>query len=101
MAPERCLGILDSLQEAIIDAGKGKIAGYAALILRTRVWVSATPTVPRPDAVHLDLEGEAEQDSYDHDHAQHNNALDGLLNDDRLDDVGHDQHLEAEQDAPT
>ena len=27
MAPEGRLGILDSLQKAIIDAGKGKIAG--------------------------------------------------------------------------
>jgi hypothetical protein len=27
MRPGRRLGILDSLQEAIIDAGKGKLAG--------------------------------------------------------------------------
>src|SRR5512132_3126278 len=70
-------------------------------LLRTRVWLSATPTVPWPHAVHLDLEREAEEDPHNHDHAQHGDALDGLIDNDRLDDIGDDQHLEAKQDAPT
>src|SRR4029450_8880353 len=69
--------------------------------LGARVWLSATPTVPWPHAVHLDLEREAEEDPYDHDHPQHGDALEGLIDNDRPDDVGDDQHLEAEQDAPT
>src|SRR5512132_321666 len=70
-------------------------------LLRTRVWLSATPAVPWPHAVRLDLEREAEEDPHNHDHAQHGDALDGLIDNDRPDDVGDDQHLEAEQDAPT
>ena len=59
-----------------------------ATILRTCVWLGATPPVPWPHPVHLDLEREAEQDPHNHDHAQHRDALDGLIDDDRPDDVG-------------
>ena len=58
------------------------------------------PGVPRPQAVDLDFEREAQHDSDQHDQSEHPDALQRLIDQDRPDDVSDDQHLKAKQDHP-
>ena len=58
------------------------------------------PAVPWPHAVDLDLEGEAQDHANEHDGPEDDDALHGLVDHDRADDVGDDEHFEAEQDHP-
>src|SRR4051794_28705677 len=59
------------------------------------------PLVPRPRAVDLHLEREAEHDPDRHDEPEHPHALEARVDDDRADDVADDEHFEAqEDDAP-
>ena len=51
------------------------------------------------DPVDLDLQREAEEDADHDDDAQDADALERRVDDDRPNDVGDDQHLQAEQDA--
>ena len=65
-----------------------------------RAALLGSPAVPRPEAVDLDLEREAEQYPDHHDEPEHPDALEGAIHDDRQDDVGDDEDLDAEQDRP-
>ena len=60
----------------------------------------ALPPAPRPDAVDLRLEREAQGDPDGDDDAEYRDALDRWVDDDGSDDVGHDQDFEAEQNGP-
>jgi hypothetical protein len=57
-----------------------------------------TLPVPRPEAVDLHLEREAEHDS-NNDEGEHSDALERRIDNDRPNDVRDDEHLESEQDA--
>src|SRR5919106_57493 len=55
--------------------------------------------MPRPGAVDLDFEREAQEDPDHDDGTEHRDPLEGGLDHDRPDDVGDDEYLEAEQDG--
>src|SRR4029450_2316711 len=77
-------------------------ARYPGPGLRKRARASglAVAASPRPGAVDLDLEREAEHDPDRHDRGEHSDALERRVDDDRPDDVGDDQDLEAGQSEP-
>ena len=78
-----------------------RAAGVLAPELTTRpvrLVSRKAPSVPWPHAVDLDLEREAQDHSDQHDGPEDDDALDGLVDHDRADDVGDDEHFEAEQD---
>ena len=58
------------------------------------------PSSPRHDAVHLDVEREAQERPDEDDEPERRGAFERLIDRDGQDDVGHDQDLEAEQDRP-
>jgi hypothetical protein len=57
------------------------------------------PPAPRPEAVDLHLEREAEGNPDNDDNAKDSDAFEGRVNDYRPDNVGADQDLEAHQNA--
>lgn len=81
--------------------GVGRTA-FATSRRRRRARASRdTPPIPWPRAVDLDFEREAQHDPDQHDDSQHGHALDRLVDNDRANDVGDDEHLEAEKDHPS
>src|SRR5436190_4372237 len=60
-----------------------------------------SPAIPRPRAVDLHLQREAEQDPNQNNDAEHGHALERRVYDDGANDVRHDEHFEAKQDAST
>ena len=58
------------------------------------------PAAPGHDAVELDIEREAEERPNQHDEAERGRVLERLVDGDGEDDVGDDQHFEAEEDRP-
>src|SRR4051794_9296507 len=80
--------------------GRGRDPFTAACeILRLRPTLS--PAIPRPRAVDLHFQREAEQDPNDNNAAEYGHALERRVYDDGADDVRHDEHFEPEQDAST
>ena len=74
----------------------GQSSGAAPPVPGVRLLRPAT--VPGHDALELDLEREAEEGPDQHDDPEGGGALDRRVDGHRLDDVGDDQDLEAEQD---
>ncbi len=60
---------------------------------------SQVPQVPRPGAVDLHLQREAEDDPNGDDHPEHPNAPLRRVDDDRANNVPDDEHFQAEQDG--
>src|SRR4029078_10500818 len=79
-------------------AGRAATVGLCVVLPSGSAGVELS-SVPWPDTVDLDLQREAEEDPNHDDAAEHRDAFEGGIDDDRPDDVSHDQHLQAEQDA--
>src|SRR5450755_449953 len=86
--------VLEPLTPGLSDPSLGLLGRRLGVLAAGQL-----PPAPRPQAVDLHLEREAEHDPDHHHDAEHGDALEGGVDDDRPDDVGDDQDLEAEQDA--
>lgn len=70
-----------------------------ALILDPREdsWLAGLPTIPGPDTVDFNLEGKAEHNTNDNNHPEHAYTSEGGVNNDRANDIPHDQDLQPEE----